>query len=177
MTDNSSKKSDWKRRYRLFKQQEDRQEFEGWEVEDFIKHVFELRQEVTELQDQVDSLKAQPKQESKPEKPERELKVEDFKQDWPYSTKFVFLLTLENKPLTSREIHDHLLKLDKQYQFYNDPKGTLSVYLRAVVKSGRIKSVKLPGIKEKLFAMPEWVDREGCLSWKYMSLFNQFDLS
>lgn len=75
----------------------------------------------------------------------------------------MFLLTLENKPLTSREIHDHLLKLDKQYQFYNDPKGTLSVYLRAVVKSGRIKSVKLPGIKEKLFAMPEWVDREGNL--------------
>lgn len=167
MSDNSAKKSDWKRRYRLLKQQEDRQEFEGWEVEDFIKHVFELRQEVTELQEQVDSLKAQPKQESKSEKPERELKVEDFKQDWPYSTKFVFLLTLENKPLTSREIHDHLLKLDKQYQFYNDPKGTLSVYLRAVVKSGRIKSVKLPGVKEKLFAMPEWVDREGNLQHPY----------
>ncbi|MBL7918923.1 MAG: hypothetical protein JNJ40_01335 [Bacteroidia bacterium] len=174
MTDNSSKKSDWKRRYRLFKQQEDRQEFDGWEIEDFIKHVFELRQEVTELQDQVDSLKAQPKQESKPEKPERELKVEDFKQDWPYSTKFVFLLTLENKPLTSREIHDHLLKLDKQYQFYNDPKGTLSVYLRAVVKSGRIKSVKLPGIKEKLFVMPEWVDSENNLKPTYQNTINLF---
>lgn len=174
MTDNSSKKSDWKRRYRLFKQQEDRQEFEGWEVEDFIKHVFELRQEVTELQDQVDSLKAQPKQESRPEKPERELKAEDFKQDWPYSTKFVFLLTLENKPLTSREIHDYLLKLDKQYQFYNDPKGTLSVYLRAVVKSGRIKSVKLPGIKEKLFAMPEWVDANNLLKSQYQNSINLF---
>lgn len=169
MTDNSSKKSDWKRRYRLFKQQEDRQEFEGWEVEDFIKHVFELRQEVTELQDHLDSLKAQPKQESKSEKPERELKADDFKQDWPYSTKFVFLLTLENKPLTSREIHDRLLKLDKQYQFYNDPKGTLSVYLRAVVKSGRIKSVKLPGIKEKLFAMPEWVDSQGNFKLEYQN--------
>jgi len=174
MTDNSSKKSDWKRRYRLFKQQEDRQEFEEWEIEDFIKHVFELRQEVKELQDQVDILKAQPKQESKPEKPERELKIEDFKQDWPYSTKFVFLLTLENKPLTSREIHDHLLKLDKQYLFYNDPKGTLSVYLRAVVKSGRIKSVKLPGIKEKLFAMPEWVDANNLLKSHYKNKRNLF---
>lgn len=174
MTDNSSKKSDWKRRYRLFKQQEDRQEFEGWEVEDFIKHIFELRQEVTELQDQVDSLKAQLKQESKAEKPKLGLKVEDFKQDWPYSTKFVFLLTLENKPLTSREIHDHLLKLDKQYQFYNDPKGTLSVYLRAVVKSGRIKSVKLPGIKEKLFAMPEWVDANNLLKSQYQNSINLF---
>ena len=174
MTDNSSKKSDWKRRYRLFKQQEDRQEFEEWEIEDFIKHVFELRQEVKGLQDQVDILKAQPKQESKPEKPERELKIEDFKQDWPYSTKFVFLLTLENKPLTSREIHDHLLKLDKQYLFYNDPKGTLSVYLRAVVKSGRIKSVKLPGIKEKLFAMPEWVDANNLLKSHYKNKRNLF---
>lgn len=169
MTDNSSRKSDWKRRYRLLKQQENRQEFEGWEDDDFIKHIFELRHEITELQDQLDNLQAHPKQESKVEGLERELKTEDFKQDWPYSTKFVFLLTLENKPLTSREIHDRLLKLDKQYQFYNDPKGTLSVYLRAVVKSGRIKSIKLPGIKEKLFAMPEWVDREGNLSLLHKS--------
>lgn len=174
MSDNSAKKSDWKRRYRLLKQQEDRQEFEGWEVDDFIKHIFELRQEVTELQDKLDGLQAQPKQESKSEKPERELKTEDFKQDWPYSTKFVFLLILENKPLTSREIHDHLLKLDKQYQFYNDPKGTLSVYLRAVVKSGRIKSVKLPGIKEKLFAMPEWVDVNGLLLNKFKPTIKLF---
>lgn len=174
MSDNSAKKSDWKRKYRLLKQQEDRQEFEGWEVDDLIKHIFELRQEVTELQDQLDGLQAQPKQESKSEKPERELKTEDFKQDWPYSTKFVFLLILENKPLTSREIHDHLLKLDKQYQFYNDPKGTLSVYLRAVVKSGRIKSVKLPGIKEKLFAMPEWVDVNGLLLNKFKPTIKLF---
>lgn len=174
MTDNSSKKSDWKRRYRLFKQQEERQEFEGWEIEDFIKHVFELRQEVTQLQDQLDSLKAQPKLESKPEKPERELKAEDFKPDWPYSTKFVFLLLLENKPLTSREIHEHLMKLDKQYQFYNDPKGTLSVYLRSVAKSGRIKSIKLPGIKEKLFAMPEWVASENNLKPAFQNTINLF---
>ncbi|MBI3520759.1 MAG: hypothetical protein HY062_15580 [Bacteroidetes bacterium] len=174
MSDNSTKKSDWKRKYRLFKQQEDRQEFEGWEVDDFIKHIFELRQEVTELQDQLDNIKILPKQEGEPEQQERRLKTEDFKQDWPYSTKFVFLLTMEDKPLTSREIHDHLLKLDKQYQFYTDPKATLSVYLRAVVKSGRINSVKLPGIKEKLFAMPEWVDREGQIKIDYRRLLQPF---
>lgn len=175
MSDNSTKKSNWKRRYRVFKQQEDRQEFEGWTEDDFIKHIFELRQEIGELEDDMTELVSQSKQDNPAvEKENKTLKTEDFKPDWPYSTKFVFLLLLENKPLTSREIHDHLLKLDKQYQFYNDPKGTLSVYLRAVAKSGRIKSIKLPGIKEKLFAMPEWVDSANNLKPIYQKNINQF---
>ncbi len=175
MSDNSAKKSNWRRKYRLFKQQEDRQEFEGWTENDFIKHIFELREEIGELEEELKELVSRSKQDlPTSEKETKPLKTEDFKSDWPYSTKFVFLLLLKNKPLTSREIHEHLLKLDKQYQFYNDPKGTLSVYLRAVAKSGRIKSIKLPGIKEKLFAMPEWVDSENNLKPAYQNTINLF---
>jgi hypothetical protein len=161
MTENTAKKSDWKHKYRNLKRQEDRQEFENWKDDDFINHIFELREEMDALQQKYDQINSA---EKKIIPSEKGLKPENFKQDWPYSTKFVFLLTMENKPLTSMEIHTHLLKLDKEYKFYNNPKATLSVYLRTVAKSGRIKAVKIPGLKEKLFAMPEWLDENGKLT-------------
>ena len=110
-----AKKSTWKHKYRNLKRQEDRQEFENWSEEDFINHIFELREELDTLQEKLDKLKTVKPEEISSEKEEKGLKIGDFKADWPYSTKFVFLLTLENKPLTSMEIHNHLLKLDKQY--------------------------------------------------------------
>ena len=170
MSGTTAKKSTWRHKYRNLKRQEDRQEFTDWSEDNFISHIFELREELETLQGKYDALKAKPlstQQDKSPEKAEEGLKIEGFKQEWPYSTKFVFLLTIENRPLTSMEIHNHLLKLDKQYKFYNDPKSTLSVYLRSVSKSGRIKAVKIPGAREKLFVMPHWVDKEGVLKKSY----------
>lgn len=164
MTEISSKKSNWKHKYRSLRRQEGRQEFEEWSEDDFINYILELRAELEELQQKMEQ---QSTAEANMEKQREELAEKDFKQDWPYSTKFVFLLTLEKTPLTSRKIHKQLLELDKQYKFYNNPKGTLSVYLRAVVKSGRIKAIKIPGYKEKLFALPEWVNKEGALKPAY----------
>ena len=174
MSENTPKKSTWRHKYRNLKRQEDRQEFEGWSENELIDHILELREELDTLQEKLDKINTPTVEEKSPEKAEKGLNFEGFKTDWPYSTKFVFLLSVENRPLTSKEIHNHLLKLDKQYSFYNDPKTTLSVYLRSVVKTGRIKAVKIPGFREKLFAMPEWVDKEGELKDKYKSNYNHF---
>lgn len=175
MAETTPKKSKWKYQYRNLKRQEDRQEFADWKEEDFINHIFELREELETLQGKYEQLKAKPKQEeNNPGKAEEGLTIENFKQEWAYSTKFVFLLTIENKPLTSKEIHNHLLKIDKQYKFYDDPKSTLSVYLRTVVKSGRIKAVKIPGIREKLFVIPEWVDEKNLLKSRFLKHVDQF---
>lgn len=174
MTDSTPKKSTWKHKYRNLKRQEERQEFENWSENDFINHIFELREELDALQEKFDKVSTAKQKEKSSEKAENGLKIEEFKQDWPYSTKFVFLLTHENKPLTSMEIHNYLLKLDKQYKFYTNPKSTLSVYLRTVSKSGRIKAVKILGFKEKLFVMPEWVDEEGVLIDKFKSFIKLF---
>ena len=54
------------------------------------------------------------------------------------------------------------------------PKTTLSVYLRIITKSNRIKSVKLPGIKERYFVMPEWLDKEGNIKEGFNQMFNLF---
>ncbi len=174
MSENTPKKSAWKHKYRHLKRQEDRQEFEGWSENELIDHILELREELDTLQEKLDKANTPAAEEKSPEKAGKGLNFEGFKADWPYSTKFVFLLSVENRPLTSKEIHNHLLKLDKQYSFYNDPKTTLSVYLRSVVKTGRIKAIKIPGFREKLFAMPEWVDKEGELFEKFKSKIKLF---
>lgn len=174
MSENNLKKSTWRHKYRHLKRQEDRQEFEGWSENELIDHILELREELDTLQEKLDKANTPAAEEKSSEKAEKGLNFEGFKADWPYSTKFVFLLSVENRPLTSKEIHNHLLKLDKQYSFYNDPKTTLSVYLRSVVKTGRIKAVKIPGFREKLFVMPEWVDENGKLNAELKRSINPF---
>lgn len=174
MTDLNAKKLNWKRNYRSLKRQEEREEFANWKEDDFINHIFELREELEALQEKLDSINTSIDVKNNTSSKVNALKMDDFKIEWPYSTKFVFLLSFENKPLTSLEIHKHLLKLDKQYSVYNNPKSTLSVYLRTVTKTGRIMSVKLPGIKEKLFALPQWLNEKGNLDKVYSDLINLF---
>ena len=167
MSEPETKKSNWKHKYRTIKRQQEREEFADWSPDDFIDHILEVRTEFNALQDKYDVLKA-PKPVNEIAAPvKKELKADAYKQEWSYPTKFVFLLTLENRPLKSLEIHNHLLKLDKHYKLYTDPKTTLSVYLRRVTKSRRILSVKIPGIREIYFAMPEWIDKENNFKDKY----------
>lgn len=170
-------KSKWRFQYKSLKVQEALQEFEGWADKDFVKHILELRKEVIELEKQQEILKEKLNASSghvKEEKPENVLSEKNFDSQWSYPTKVAFLLTIKNKPLTSEDIHRMLLKIDKHYSAYADPKATLSVYLTMAVKRGRIKRVKLPGIKTLYFALPEWADERGELNSEYKYHTNQF---
>jgi hypothetical protein len=69
-----------------------------------------------------------------------------------------------------------LAKMDKHYSAYPDPKATLSVYLTMSVRRGRIKRIKLPGIKTLYFALPEWVDEDGKLNSEFKRYTDQFKL-
>lgn len=174
MSDDIFKKPNWKHKYRNLKRQQERKEFTDWTEENFIDHIFELRDELDALQQNYDQLKVSDPKAMSEEIKGNSLRIEDFKQDWSYPIKFVFLLSLENRPLTSMEIHNHLLKLDKGYNSYFNPKSTLSVYLRATVKTGRIVSVKFPGAREKLFMMPEWEEEKKEFLQSYKRSTNQF---
>jgi hypothetical protein len=175
MTENASQKSNWKHKYRNLKRRKEREEFKNWSEDDFIDHILELRNELDALEQKHETLKATSVSENKiPAPVEKTIKPETYKQEWSYTSKFVFLLTLENRPLKSIEMHKHLLKLDKSYKFYSDPKTTLSVYLRAAVKLNRIQSLKVPGIKEKFFVLPEWMDTQGKIKEAYAVTFNLF---
>jgi hypothetical protein len=96
-----------------------------------------------------------------PEQILRGLSTTDFKSSWSYPTKIAFLLTLKGSPMTTEGIHVTLLRLDKHYRIYANPKATLSVYISNATKIGRIKAVKLPGIKMLYFSLPEWLNEKG----------------
>jgi hypothetical protein len=102
------------------------------------------------------------------------LTEKDYKQEWSYPTKIAFLLTINQKPLTSEDLNKQLLKLDKHYKDYNSPIANLSTALQRATKSKRIIKIKSPGIKLLYYVLPEWVDKEGGVKRDYNSVFNQF---
>lgn len=168
-----SEKSKWRFQYKNLKVQEAMLEFESWTNKDFVKHILDLRKEIIELEAQ--KVIGKDNSTSSPETPKAEsLSEKDFDLQWSYPTKVAFLLTITNKPLPSEELHRMLIKIDKHYSAYADPKATLSVYLTMAVKRGRIKRIKLPGIKNLYFALPEWMDKEGNLFANYDSHIKKF---
>ena len=157
-------KSLWKHNHRRLKAEEEAKEFENWEEKDFIKEIFDLRKQLDELSEEIETLKKEKIMEFPVEEPNEipvRLSEEDFRSNWSYPTKVAFLLTIKGSPLTSEEIHNALLKLDKRYRIYTDPKATLSVYLTKATKTGRIKKLKQPGIKAHYFSLPEWLNEKG----------------
>lgn len=166
-------KSKWRFQYKSLKVQEAMQEFEGWAEKDFVKHILELRKEIIELEAEKETVQAKSPVVVEAEK-SKNLSERDFNAEWSYPTKVAFLLTITNKPLTSEEINRMLVKLDKHYSAYADPRATLSVYLTMAVKRGRIKRIKLPGIKMLYFALPEWVDEKDKLNTEFKEHTNQF---
>ncbi len=76
------------------------------------------------------------------------------------STKIHFRLELNQKPLTSEDLHGFLSKLDTHYNHCDSPQNNLSVALGRTFISRWIKKIKEPGIKLKYYALPEWVDKK-----------------
>jgi hypothetical protein len=165
-------KSLWKHNHRRLKAGEEAKEFENWEGKDFIKEIIDLRDQLDQLSEEIETLK----NEKVCNAPVEELgqvpsglSESDFKSTWSYPTKVAFLLTLKGTPMTTEEIHSTLLQLDKHYRIYINPKATLSVYLNNASKTGRIKAFKLPGIKMLYFTLPEWLNEKGELKEAYRS--------
>lgn len=153
---------EWKHRYQKEQRTDAFKEFLSWGNNDLIEHILELRSVIDKMNEELDG-GAQ-----KNNNPSKKTFVEtDFKQTWSYPTKIAFLLTLNQKPLTSEELHHLLLKLDKHYKDYDAPRNNLTVTLSRAVKSGRIKKEKVPGIKNLYYVLPEWVDKEGKLIIQY----------
>jgi hypothetical protein len=141
-------------------------EFKDWEITDFIIYVLELRQELNKERTRRKELELQvykkilKKTSLEKRDPFANVK-EHYKQEWSYPTKVVYLLTLKNTPLTSTQIHDLLMEIDDNFSHGKDPRHNINAYLYLSRKSGRIKGVKLPGIKGYFFVLPEWMESAG----------------
>lgn len=155
--------SDWQRKLNRELKKETLKEFEGWSHNDLVEAIMQLRGENADLEEQLT-----PKNTSGAEKDQNsELNEGMFRHEWSYVTKIHFLLALHQQPLTSRDIDDYLSKLDSHYKDYTTPQYNLYVHLSRAAKSGRIKKIKLPGIKMIYFALPEWMSEEGKLALEY----------
>lgn len=162
---------DWERKLKRELQNEALKEFENWTPAEFSAYILELREEIKELKEESSH-----GSDKSPEIPKKQpLRESLFKQQWSYPTKIHFLLELRQRPLTSEELVDELLRLDNHFKDYNSPQKNLSVYLNRATKSGRIKRIKLPGIRELYFALPDWLDKEGCLSQPFVNFVKIFD--
>lgn len=162
--------SDWQRKLKRELKNETLKEFEGWSHNELVSAIMELREQKTDLEEQLLTKNAAGAE--KGQKPD--LNEGMFKEDWSYPTKIHFLLALHQKPLTSKDLDRYLSKLDSHYKDYNTPQYNLSVHLGRAVKSGRIKKIKEPGIKTLYFALPEWVDKESNLLERFRVFVNQF---
>jgi hypothetical protein len=149
-------KKDWQNRYQREKSEQVYLEFEDWSREDLMDYVLQLRAGMKELSEIA-------KQSETTDAPAsgKELSDADYKQGWSYPTKIAFLLTIKKKPLTSEELETLLRKHDSHFKDYTKPRNNLTVTLNRAVKSGRIKKIKVPGIRSLFYVLPEWLDKEG----------------
>jgi hypothetical protein len=132
-------------------------EFEGMDRDQLIDIILQLRKENAELFKKINS----------ETEAQSEYTVNDYKQGWSLPTKVAFLLHLKNKPLTSEDLHKLLLRLVGHYKDYDNPKMNLTTTLKRVSKSKRIIKVKMPGVRELIYALPEWIDKNGKLIVAY----------
>lgn len=163
-------KKDWQNRYKREKDKQVYLEFETWSREDLIDYILQLRaglDEMSEIAKNGGSGAASGSQ--------IEFAEADYKQKWSYPTKIAFLLTLNKKPLTSEELEKLLRKHDTHFKDYTKPRNNLTVTLNRAVKSGRIKKIKVPGIRSLYYALPEWVNKDGNLNPSFGSFINQFE--
>lgn len=161
---------DWERRAKFAIKSEVLKEFEGWGNQDFIEYILQLR-ELIEVQ-KSDLLNSNPK--NKETGVKVEVKESQFNKEWSIPTQIVFILHLSNKPLLSSEIYAMITRLDKSFKDFMNAETVLSNYLSRSVKSGRIKKIKLPGIRTLYFALPEWVKENGQLRDEFRSMIKLF---
>lgn len=161
---------DWERKLKRELQNEALKEFENWTPAEFAFYISQLREQIEVLKD-----KSIASPDKTPENGQKQpLNESLYKQEWSYPTKIHFLLELHQRPLTSEELDADLRRLDTHYKDYNSPQKNLSVHLNRTMKSGRIKRVKLPGIRELYFALPEWMDNDGKLKSIFSQTIRQF---
>lgn len=156
----------WEHRAKFAMKKESEKEFEGWTEKDFITHILELRREIEDFRSETAGKTV--------ETEKKEVKESQFNKEWSIPTQIVFILHLLNRPSRCSEIYDKITRLDKSFKDFRNSEVVLSNYLSRSVKSGRIKKIKLPGVRTLYYALPEWVNERGDLKIEYQSMVKQF---
>ncbi len=150
------KNKNWIFSQSYFNKKQSQKEFETWNHDELVNHIFELRIQLNN-QSLIKNKEALAKK----------ITHKDYQQDWSYPNKITFLVEWQNKPLTSLEIQKLLIQLDKRFKKLQRPITTLSGLLTRTHQSNRISKYKIKGKSELYFVLPNWLDKQGVLSEPY----------
>lgn len=160
----------WEHRAKFAIKKEILKEFSGWSEQDFIEYILQQRELIEVLKSDLASLESK----NKDTGAKTEVKESQFNKEWSIPTQIVFILHLLNRPSLSSEIYDKITRFDKSFSDFRNSEVVLSNYLSRSVKSGRIKKIKLPGVRTLYYALPEWVNERGDLKTEFQSMIKQF---
>lgn len=140
-------------------------EFENWSVKRLINEILKIRKEKSQLEKEYNKLI---------EKTElnKEIPKENYSQKWTYPQKITFILLNEQRPLTSTQIFHLLMKADGHFEDFRNPIAILNTYLGRMMRTGRIKAHKLPGIRKHFYILPEWLGADNKLQSQYLVHLN-----
>lgn len=163
------KKAKWIFSEAYYNKQKTIKEFESASHADLVTQIHELRVKLNDCQQLIDKQEAEQKKIA-----DKKTALPNYKQEWSYPTKILFIIYTLNKPLTSFEIHEQLKKRDKKFKDLQRPQTTLSGILNRACSTGRIAKYKIKGKAELLFVLPGWLNKQGELQDEYLSQINLF---
>jgi hypothetical protein len=165
-----NKKINWIFSEAYYNKQQTKKEFAVYSHTDLIQYIHDLRIQLND----ITLLLNEKQQEEQKNSSVKKITADDYKQEWSYPTKILFLIAWQNKPLTSLEIHTHLKKLDFKFKNLERQQTTLSGILSRSCKSGRFNKIKFKGQKELVFVLPNWVNKDGYLIETYSKNIQSF---
>ena len=158
-----SKKENWVFSQAYYNKQKTIKEFAESSHADLVLQIHELRLQLNSAQQIIDNYQA---------KQNRILNEQtmfsDYKQEWSYPTKILFIISEINKPLLALEVQKQLMQLDIHFKSLQRLQTTLSSILSRSCKTGRIAKYKVKGKRDLLFVLPHWLDKSGELKENYL---------
>lgn len=129
-----------------------RRELEALSQEELIDLIIEKEEEIEVLNERIKELEGSETIEG------NKTKLPDYNCRWNWISKIVFLITAENKPLTSAGILAALSINDYHYRnsCESNLEGKLRVHIHKACEYGRIKKYKIPGLKTNYYGLLEW---------------------
>jgi hypothetical protein len=164
-----NKKANWIFSEAYYNKQQTIKEFASATHSDMVSHIHELRIKLNDSQQLIDK-----QQENQKKIVDKKSTLPDYRQEWSYPTKILFIISTLNRPLTSLEIQEQLKKRDKKFKSIQRTQTTLSSILNRACKTGRIAKFKIKGKTELLFVVPSWISKQGELQEVYLSQVNLF---
>ena len=158
-----SKKENWVFSQAYYNKQKTVKEFAESSHADLVFQIHELRFQLNGLQQTIDK-----QEQERSHLLNKKNAFSDYKQEWSYPTKILFIISEIDKPLSSIEVQKHLMQLDYHFKSLQRLQTTLSSILSRSCKTGRIAKYKVKGKKDLLFVLPHWLDKSGELKEHYL---------